>query len=80
MNFLIHTLGSPTDYDSWHLPGWDSATMKTALDRLTCWTEEDAEKKPSVARSSFLLNGEAEMCTAPPSESRNDVSFMMTII
>lgn len=66
MNFLIHTLGSPTDYDSWKVPGWDSKSMKNTLDRLTCWTKGEAQKKPFGARSSFLLNGEPEMCTAPP--------------
>ncbi|KZS16816.1 Neither inactivation nor afterpotential protein G [Daphnia magna] len=63
MNFLIHATGSPSDYDSWKVPGWDSHTMKTALDGLTCWTKGIV--KPFVARPSFLLDGESEMCRAP---------------
>lgn len=63
MNFLIHATGSPSDYDSWRVPGWDSHTMKKTLDRLTCWTK--GNPKPPVARPSFLLDGEPEMCSAP---------------
>lgn len=66
MNFLIHTAGSPSDYDSWHVPGWDSRTMKDVLDKLTCWTKADPNPKPFRA---FLLDDEPEMCTAPVSTS-----------
>ena len=68
MNFLIHTAGSPSDYDSWQVPGWDSRTMKDALDRLTCWTKGDPTPKPF--RSSVMFEDEPEMCTAPISTSK----------
>jgi hypothetical protein len=65
MNFLIHTTGSPGDYDSWKVPGWDSQTMKNTLDDLTCWTKGNPKPKPFASRPSFLLDDEPEMCSAP---------------
>lgn len=76
MNFLIHNLGSPGDYDSWNVPGWDSQAMKDTFDRLTCWSQIVPIKKPTIGnRQSMLLDGDADMCTAPMTTGKKKRQF-----
>ena len=57
MNFLIHSIGSTGDFDSWQLDGWDSQSMKMTFDRMSCWMDADP-----VSRS--FLHFQPEECTA----------------
>lgn len=57
MNFLIHSIGSAGDFDSWQLDGWDSQSMKMTFDRMSCWMDADP-----VSRS--FLHFQPEECTA----------------
>lgn len=68
MNFLIHTTGSPSDYDSWRLPGWDSQSMKETLDRLTCWRKIDTVNPQHIPR--FMSENDGDMCIMPVSPGR----------
>ena len=58
MNFLIHMIGSATDFDSWQVSGWDSYSLKSTFDRLSCWMDTD---KPTGRP--FELP-KTDMCTA----------------
>lgn len=68
MNFLIHSVGSPSDYDTWQANGWDVQSMQATFQRLTCLTNEPVTE-PSVRRNLFLEE-DSEMCTQPPSGSK----------
>jgi len=59
MNFQLHMIGSPADYDSWNTDGWDSQTLKNTFDRLSCWMDAEA----SGAQRSFLHQSQ-DTCTA----------------
>lgn len=71
MNFLIHTVGSPADYDSWNLPGWDSRSMKAVFDRLTCLGADSPARRP------FALDEDAETC-APPGKRLIRIAFKVS--
>jgi hypothetical protein len=62
INFLIHSTGSSTDFDTWNITGWDADTMRSIYDRLTCWKPEEKVVKMSIAS---LLN-EQETCSPEP--------------
>ena len=49
MNFLIHNVGSPDDFDSWNVDGWDSEALGPVFQRLSCWMGQGGPNPTAAA-------------------------------